>query len=219
MDLKLTYATNYKLDSNLDAVWAQHIIELNPDEEKLYLNALKNGEEFAEAEGMRDLFELALKQIEKREEENYLDYESLVAMAEMGQIRMDPEIINDLVDRRDPYTLKFFKLTKKSKEQLAKWDANELPEDELPLMRDFKTTADYEKPSYPEWKITVCFSAPDEEVVKQILKELFEENEDDYSVIYDFVDNMVQLNTDCDYTLEELVQEVVEELGIEGFEF
>lgn len=219
MELKLTYATNYKFDNNMDIVWAQHNIDLNQDEEKYYLQALKDGVEFSEAVGLQDLYQLVIKQIEGMEESNYLDYEAMVATIEMGAARMDPLTLNNLVDKRDPFTLGFFGLTNKSNKELEEWDALEIPEDELPFMSDFTPHVKFEKPSYPEWKITVCFAAPDEEVVKLILRELFQENEDEYTPIYEFIDNMVQMNTECDYSLEDVVQEVVEELGIEGFEF
>lgn len=219
MEANFVYASNYSYDQNGDLVWKQHSVELNAEDEKAYLNAIRTGVEFAEAEGLGELYEAVMKQLESREEESYLQYESLVAMAAMGQLKMEPDAINDLVDKRDPYTLGYFGLTNASKERLAKWDANKLDDDQIPYMRDFHTNAEYAKPEFDEWKITVCFAAPDEEVVKAILRQIFTECEGEYYEVYEFLDNISNLNVDGDYMTDEIVQEILDELQIDDFEW
>ena len=133
-------------------------ITLEGKAEEAYLKAKKLDLPFEDFEELKAVLDMAYKEIEEQEIENYIDLEDEYVMECTGRHPADPETINELVAKRDPYTLEFFDLDELDEEELEAWDANKLDEFELPDVCDFEENFEAVSPFDDGWTLKVFFA-------------------------------------------------------------
>ena len=140
--------------------WLDWEIELTPEEEKAYKDAIENEIPFDEVEELQDALKRAYEEIEAEEISNGLDYGEEYVMECQGEAEMDQDELNELVKSRDAHALEFFGLTDATDEELEKWDAYDLKE--VPLIKDFVEDFEPYSPYDAGWTLNVEFVEPDE---------------------------------------------------------
>ena len=160
MTVELTYWVSFGSgDSSDNLEWE---VELTPEEEIAYNNALKNEIPLNEVVELQGALHRAYKEIQKVEICNSIEMEDEYAMECQGEIEMDCDELNDLIEHRDPHALAFFDLTDATEDELDEWDAYDL--DEIPLVKDFVEDFEPTSPYDEGWTLNVEFVEPDYEL-------------------------------------------------------
>lgn len=159
MTVELRYGVIFGKGDGSD--WLDWEVDLTDEETEIYKNAVANETPLEDVEELKGALERAYKEIEQEEIDNALSYEDEYVMECQGEIEVDPDEINELVQKRDPYTLAFFELTDATDEELDEWDANDL--DELPLVKDFEKDFEPRSPYDYGWTLIVEFVDPNYE--------------------------------------------------------
>lgn len=216
--IELEYAAVFGKGDGSD--WYPWEVTLEGEEEAAYLHAKKYFLDLNECGELQGVIDAAYKEIKEEETQNAIDNEDEYAMQCTGQIEMDPDKINELVEARDPHTLEFFSLTELSDDELEEWDALDL--DELPLQCDFEEGFEPYSPFDEGWELIVQFANKyewDEEEVRATLIELMKAANGDYSDVYAYAERGNEfLDSDCNVDLYDLAAEIAESLGLEDYE-
>ena len=157
MNVELKYWVSFGSgDCSDDMGWS---IELTPEEEIAYKNAIKNEIPLDEVEELKPALERAYAEIEEEEISNGLDYDEEFVKECQGEIEMDRDELNELVRNRNPHALEFFGLTEASDEEIDEWDAYDL--DDVPNIVDFDEDFEPSSPYDVGWSLNVEFAEPD----------------------------------------------------------
>ena len=200
--------------------WYEWSATVEGETEAAYLEAMKLRLPFDEFPVLNELFDEAYKKIEETEIDNFLDcdwgYDYVREC--LGRYEVDPDDINDLVAKRDPYTLEFFELTDLSEEELEEWDAYDC---DMPYVCDFDKDFVPTSPFESGWELNVRFcETPEEEELEEkearkTLRELLLEAHGDYDKVGDYVSRCDSLYYSGD--LEELAEQIAAELGLTDY--
>ena len=134
-------------------------IELTPEEEIAYNNAIKNEIPLDEVKELQDALERAYNEIEQEEIGNALDFGEEYVMECQGESEMDCDELNELVHNHDPHALEYFGLDDATDEEIEEWDAYDL--DEVPTIADFDEDFEPSSPYDEGWTLNVEFVEPD----------------------------------------------------------
>ena len=189
MTIGVEYAISYGNHDYAD--WLPHEITLTPDENSLFEGSVRLFRDLNDVSGLQDVPARAYQEIK----ENILDFgimsDSEYVMKCDGSATVDPDEINDCVAGRDPHTLEFFGLEDLSEEELDAWDAHSV---DLPTVAEFDEDFEPIDPFDDEWLLEVRFCEIEhyardltEEDARDILTELFQAADGDYSEISGFV--------------------------------
>lgn len=158
MTVELRYGVIFGKGDSSD--WIDWEIELTPEEEIAYKNAIENKILLEDVEELKPALRRAYDEIEAEEISNGLDYGEEYVMECQGELEMDCDELNDLVDNRNPHALAFFGLTDATEDELENWDAYDL--DEVPLIKDFVEGFEPSSPYDAGWTLVVEFVDPNE---------------------------------------------------------
>lgn len=132
-----------------------------------------------------------------------------------GTEEKDIDELNDLVHSRNKHALAYFGLADASDDEIDKWDAKDLAE--LPTVADFDEDFEYKSPFDGGYDLSVfCGGVSiDDDDVKDYITRLFKKKD------YDTIDSLLEnINDTCfDGDLEEIIEEVAEELGVDEYIF
>lgn len=159
MTVELRYGVIFGKGDSSD--WCEWEIELTPEEEIAYKNAVENKIPLNEVKELINALQRAYEEIECEEIENALDYDEEYVMECQGLIEMDTDELNELVHSKDPHALEFFDLTDASDEEIEDWDAEYL--DEIPTIQEFDEDFEPYSPFDEGWELDVEFVDPNEE--------------------------------------------------------
>lgn len=160
--------------------WFDDEVELTPEEVEIYNQAVKDWVDLDEVEGLEDALERAYREIEEIEIQNALDMGDDYALECLGKYQVDADEINELVHKADPHAVEFFHLEDLSKEELQKWDANEL--DDLPNVCDFDPNFEACSPFDRGWDLSVRFADPDDDDYEDDEDDEYEADDDEIEV-------------------------------------
>ena len=157
MTIEIRYGVVFGKGDGSD--WFDWEVELTPEEEIAYKNAIKNEIPLEDVEELQDVLSRAYDEIEETEIENFIDMEDEYVMQCQGELEMDCDELNELITNRDPHAIKFFGLEEATEDELDEWDAYDL--DELPLIKDFVEDFNPHSPFSEGWSLLVEFAEPD----------------------------------------------------------
>lgn len=136
-------------------------VEIDGAAEKAYIQAKKEDRPFTDFPELMKVLSEASKEIEEDELANFADDE--YAMECLGLDPVAPEEINEKVKERDEYTLNLLGLQSMSEEELNNWDANNLDENQLPMVCDFDKDFEPTSPFDLGWSLIVEFEEDEED--------------------------------------------------------
>lgn len=158
MTVEVVYSVFFgKLDSE-GGTWD---VELTPEEENAYINAIKKGVPLDDVAELKPVLERAYKEIEEAEIESFLFIENEDVMECQGLIPVSASILNQLVRQRDAHAVEYLGLSEFSDEELSAWDAASLSN--APLVRNFFPDFQPISPFDDLWPLRVHFSEKDTE--------------------------------------------------------
>lgn len=157
MMVELYYSVLFGKGDGSEAIewWA----ELNPEEEKAYQKAVENGEDLDEVPELQGVLERAAGDIEVEEIENAREMQDETVLEYLGEIPIDPDDLNDLVASGDESVLEALGLTE---DDIDSFDANDMDEDELPLIKDIVPDFEPCSPFESGWILSVHFKQEDD---------------------------------------------------------
>ena len=136
-------------------------VELTPEEEVAYKNAVENKIPLESVEELKDALDRAYAEIEEEEISNGIFYDVEFVQECQGEIEMDCEELNELVHNRDAHALEFFGLVDSTDEEISAWDAYDL--EDVPMVKDFVVGFEPESPFLHGWDLNVEFVDPNED--------------------------------------------------------
>lgn len=158
--VELNYWVTFgKCDSTDRIPWE---VELTDEEEKIYDNAIANKLSLNEIPELQGALDRAYSEIEEESIEIGLDDGDEFVMECQGVAPMDCDELNELVAKRDPHALEFFGLQDATDEELEEWDAYDLDDDDIPLIKDFQEDFEPESPYAVGWDLNVEFVDPND---------------------------------------------------------
>ena len=158
MTVDLRYGVIFGKGDSSD--WFDWEIELTPEEEIAYNNAVENELLLDDVEELQGALQRAYEEIEEEEIRNGLDFDIEYVQECQGEVEMDAVELNDLVHKRDAHALEFFGLTNADDDIIKKWDARTLSE--RPLIKDFVENFEPTSPYDHGWYLNVEFVDPNE---------------------------------------------------------
>ena len=151
-------------------------VELTKEQEAAYKKARMTEPDvrnYWNIPGLDAVLKKAYSEIEEMVLEDLIGEDGYEYAAEcLGEVEVDADEINELVQARDPHAIEFFQLGNLSDEELEEWDANDL--EELPLVKDFKEGFKPESPFDGGWRLLVKFpdELPGDEEIEDYLTEV-----------------------------------------------
>lgn len=210
MSIKATIQFGVVFGRGDSSDWMDFDIRLPEEAEAAYQRALKLRIPFDEVPELEKALADAYSEIEAEALDNMWDDEYVQECA--GQVPMDEDKLNALVEARDPHTMEFFGLEGMTEEELEEWDAYDL--DEIPDRCDFEENFEPISPFEEGWELNIQWPDPNEDELEteeavETLKELFQTANGDYSEIHDYVDRC-----ECSYFEEESLERLAEILAL-----
>lgn len=154
--VELRYGVTFgKCDSS---DWIDWEIDLTDEEAAIYYKAISTKTPLNEIPELQEALRRAYEDIECEEISMGIDNGDEYVLECQGEVEMDPDELNDLIDDRDPHALAFFGLTDADEDELDEWDANDL--DEIPLIKDFVEGFEPYSPYDEGWSLYVEFVDP-----------------------------------------------------------
>lgn len=141
--------------------WFDFLLELNSKEETVYNNAIKKQLPLNEVHGLKKALSSAYEDLEEQIIKLHIDNGDKYVMECTGQYVVDSNLIDQLVQARDPHSLRVFGLEELSDDELEDWSANDL--DWLPNYSDFDEAFESSSPFDNDWSLIVKFFDPNEE--------------------------------------------------------
>ena len=111
--------------------------DLNDEQKTAYLEAIEREVPFSDYPILNAVLDEARSEIEEEQLKVLIETGDEYALECQGLAHVNPDDINDLVAERDEHALDFFGLIGCEEEEIDAWDANNLSENELPLIKDF----------------------------------------------------------------------------------
>lgn len=133
--------------------------ELSPEEEQAYNQAIENGEDLDEVPELQGVLQRAAENIEVEEIENAREMEDETVLEYLGEIPIDPDELNDLVASGNESVLAALGLTE---DDIESFDANDMDEDDLPLIKDIDPNLEPSSPFESGWVLSVHFKQEDD---------------------------------------------------------
>ena len=133
--------------------------ELSPEEEQAYHNAIENGEDLDEVPELQGVLQRAAENIEVEEIENAREMQDETVLEYLGEIPIDPDDLNELVASGDEKVLEVLGLTE---DDVESFDANDLDEVDLPLVKDVDPDFEPCSPFESGWVLSVHFKQEEE---------------------------------------------------------
>lgn len=134
-------------------------VELSPEEEQAYNQAIENGEDLDEVPELQGVLQRAAENIEVEEIENAREMEDETVLEYLGEIPIDPDELNDLVASGNESVLAALGLTE---DDIESFDANDMDEDDLPLIKDIDPNFERSSPFESGWVLSVHFKQEDD---------------------------------------------------------
>ena len=154
--VELRYGVTFgKCDSS---DWIDWEIDLTDEEAAIYDKAISTKTPLNEIPELQEALRRAYEDIDCEEISMGIDNGDEYVLECQGEVEMDPDELNDLIDDRDPRALAFFGLTDADEDELDEWDANDL--DEIPLIKDFVEGFEPYSPYDEGWSLYVEFVDP-----------------------------------------------------------
>ncbi len=149
-------------------------VELTEKQEEAYHQAIMTGRAFDEYSELRSLCDDAYRDIEEEVLDGFLASEDEYVLECLGEIEVDPDLLNDLVHSKDKHAIEFLGLDGLSDEELEDWDA-ELDLEEIPLVKDFEEDFEPMSPFDCGWSLNVWLpeheATPSDERIEGLLEQ------------------------------------------------
>lgn len=137
-----------------DPEYSYYVVELTPAQSAAYVRAVHSGTSFRLVPELQEVYRTAGAAIMERETQLAIDCNDRFVARCMGRHEVSPIAINELVAKRDEYTMQFFGLDKLTESELDTWDARYK---ELPFVCDFQNGFIPKSPFECGWELVLEF--------------------------------------------------------------
>ena len=215
MEIVLNYRVKAgKYDDN-DDVFEWTVAEAGEDLKDAYERAIMTDTDFDDVPELESLCDTAYGDIEKHVLKRLADSgDDFFVLECLGETKMDPDELNELVHAKDPRAIRFFGLEGLPDGELQKWDSADM--DSLPLVKDFKEGFAPRNPFECGYTLTVWIPesdrAPDDGETEKYLRKAL--SDDDVALAEEVV---LAQSDNYSGDLIEKAFEIAEEVGCQEF--